>query len=176
MSIASVALSPLHEDYSCFLRWVSTQDGPWLNDSILIYLTVGGSVLPNRVLESDSIASVKLRIQKCKGFFAKKQRLVFDGKELARSNCRVGDYGVTDGNVLHLVLRLSDLQAITVRTVSGKEYEFHIPRKRNVDYVKQKIAEREKGFFDLKNQGLFFDGEELEDLRKVDDICRRMGR
>ncbi|XP_073131537.1 phosphatidylinositol 4-kinase gamma 4-like [Henckelia pumila] len=174
MSIATVALSPVHEDYSCFLRCVSAQNGPWLNDSILIYLTVHGSLFPIRVLESDSIASVKLRIQKCKGFFAKKQRLVFDGKELARSNCRVGDYGVTDGNVLHLVLQFSDLQAITVLTVSGKEFEFHIPRKRNVGYVKQKIAERE-GFFDLHDQGLFFDGEELEDQRTVDDVCRKNG-
>lgn len=60
---------------------------------------------------------------------------------------------MSDGNVLHLVLRFSDLQAIIVRTVSGKEFEFHIPRKRNVGYVKQKIAEREKGFFDLKDHG-----------------------
>ncbi|XP_073315726.1 phosphatidylinositol 4-kinase gamma 4-like [Primulina huaijiensis] len=175
MSIASVALSPVHEDYSCFLRSVWAQNGHWSNDSILIYLTVGGSVIPIRVLESDSIASVKLKIQKCKGFFAKKQKLVFDGKELARSNCRVGDYGVTDGNVLHLVLRFSDLQAITVRTISGKEFEFHIPRKRNVGFVKQKIAEREKGFFDLKDHGLFFDSEELEDQRTVDDVCRGNG-
>lgn len=42
-------------------------------------------------------------------------------------------------------------------------------------YVKQKIAEREKGFFDLKEYGLFYDGEELEDHRTVDDLCRRNG-
>lgn len=172
MSIASVALCPVYEDYWNFPGRVSGQRGPWSNDSILIYLTVGGSVIPMRVLESDSIASVKLRIQVSKGFSAKQQKLVFDGKELARNNSKVRDYGVSDGNVLHLVVRLSDLQAITVRTVCGKEFEFHVQRKRNVGYVKQKIAERGNGIFDLKDQELFCEGEELEDQRIIDDLCR----
>ncbi|KAL3838072.1 hypothetical protein ACJIZ3_022663 [Penstemon smallii] len=171
MSIASVALSPVYEDYWNFPGRVSGQQGPWSNDSILIYLTVGGSIIPMRVIESDSIASVKLRIQKCKGFFVKKQKLVFDGKELSRDNSQVQDYGMMDGNVLHLVLRLSDVQAITVRTVCGKEFEFHVQRKRNVGYVKQQIASKEKCFVDLKDQELFCDGEELEDQRVIDDIC-----
>lgn len=172
MSIASVALSPVHEDYCNFPGESWAQNGPWLKDSILIFLTVAGSVIPLRVLESDSIASVKLRIQTYKGFFVKKQKLVFDGKELARNNSCVHDYGVTDGNVLHLVLRLSDLQTITVRTVCGKEFEFHIQRNRNIGYVKQQVAERGKGFFDLNSQELVCNGEELEDQRVIDDICR----
>lgn len=172
MSIASVALSPVHEDYFNFPGESWAQNGPWLKDSILIFLSVAGSVIPLRVLESDSIASVKLRIQTYKGFFVKKQKLVFDGKELARNNSCVQDYGVCDGNVLHLVLRLSDLQAITVRTLCGKEFEFHIQRKRNIGYVKQQIAKRGKGFFDLNNQELVCNGEELEDQRVIDDICR----
>lgn len=171
MSVASVALSPVHEDYCNFPGESWAQNGPWLKDSILIFLTVAGSVIPMRVLESDSIASVKLRIQTYKGFFVKKQKLVFDGKELARNNCCVQDYGVSDGNVLHLVLRLSDLQAITVRTVCGKEFEFHIQRKRNIGFVKQQVAKRGKGFFDLHNQELVCNGEELEDQRLIDDIC-----
>ncbi|KAG6391555.1 hypothetical protein SASPL_149311 [Salvia splendens] len=172
MSIASVALCPVYEDYWNFPGRVSGQYGPWSSDSILIYLTVGGSVIPMRVLESDSIASVKLRIQVSKGFSAKQQKLVFDGKELARNNSQVRDYGVSDGNVLHLVVRLSDLQAITVRTVCGKEFKFHVQRKRNVGYVKQKISERGDGVFNLKDQELFCDGEELEDQRIIDDLCR----
>ncbi|KAL3524410.1 hypothetical protein ACH5RR_017244 [Cinchona calisaya] len=172
MSIGSVALSPVYEDYWNFPGRALGKYGAWSNDSILIFLTVGGSVIPMRVLGSDSIASVKLRIQSCKGFFVKRQKLVFDGKELSRNNSRVQDYGVSDGNVLHLVLRLSNLQAITVRTVCGKEFEFHVERKRNVGYVKQQIAKKGKGFLDLKDQELICDGEELEDQRLVDDICK----
>lgn len=169
MSVASVALSPIYEDYWSF---PGRFPGPRSNDSILVYLTVGDSVIPMRVLGSDSIASVKLRIQKCRGFFAKKQKLVFDGKELARNNSQVRDYGVSDGNILHLFVRLSDLQAITVRTLCGKKFEFHVQRKRNVGYVKQQIARRGDGLFDLKHQELFCDDEELEDQRIIDDLCK----
>ncbi|KAK4748659.1 hypothetical protein SAY87_015245 [Trapa incisa] len=132
-------------------------------ESILIYLTVSGSVIPMRVLESDSIASVKLRIQTCKGFVVKKQKLVFAGRELARSNSLIKDYGVSGGNILHLVLKLADLLIIVVKTVGGKEFEFHVDHHQNVAYLKQRIAKKGKGFADLKRQELFCNGEELED-------------
>ncbi|KAF2311775.1 hypothetical protein GH714_026649 [Hevea brasiliensis] len=169
--MASVALSLLHEGpldiHGSFIR----QNGPRLNDPILILLSVAGSMIPMRIMESDSIASVKLRIQASKGFFEKKQTLVFEGRELARNNSCVKDYGIANGNVLYLVLRLSDLQAITVQTVCGKEFEFQVERGRNVGYVKQQIARKGKGF-DLIDQELIFDGEELEDQRLINDICK----
>ncbi|KAL8095732.1 phosphatidylinositol 4-kinase gamma 4-like [Apium graveolens] len=162
MSIASVAPSGN----------VLDQFGPWSTESILIYLTVDGSVSRMRVLESDSIASVKLRIQMDKGIYVRMQKLIFDGKELARNNSCVGDYGVGDGNVLHLVLRLSDLQTITVRTVCGKEFELHVERKRNVMHVKEQIVDKGIVSLGLKDQQLIFDGEELEDQRLISSICR----
>ncbi|KAB1205070.1 Phosphatidylinositol 4-kinase gamma 3 [Morella rubra] len=172
MSIASVALSPVLEESLNFLGSFSGRHVPHTSDSILIYLTVAGSVIPMCVMESDSIASVKLRIQTYKGFFVRKQKLVFEGRELARNNSRLGDYGLTDGNVLHLVLRLSDLQAIMVRTACGEEFKFHVERNRNVGYVKQQIAKKGKGFFDLNDQELICDGVELEDQRLINDICK----
>ncbi|KAF9589132.1 hypothetical protein IFM89_019182 [Coptis chinensis] len=51
-----------------------------------------------------------LRIQTCKGFVVRKQKLVYGGQELARNDSRVRDYGVGDENVLHLVLRPLDDQ------------------------------------------------------------------
>lgn len=134
MSIATVALSPVYEDNLKLACSLAGKYGSWSNDSILIFLTVGGSIIPLRVKESD--------------------------------------YGVVDGNILHLVLRLSDLQAITVRTVCGQEFKFHVDRNRNVGYVKQQIAKKGKGFDDLKEQELILDGEELEDKRLIDDICK----
>ncbi|XP_019417365.1 PREDICTED: phosphatidylinositol 4-kinase gamma 3-like [Lupinus angustifolius] len=165
--MACVVLRPVHEESfnpDCF--------SPHLRDSILIYLTVGGSVIPMHIKDTDSIASVKLRIQSFKGFFVKKQKLVFEGKELARNKSCIRDYGVADGNVLHLVLRLSDLQAITVTTVGGKEFGFYVEKTRNVGYVKQKIASKSKGFVDLKDQELTCDGKALEDQRLIGDICK----
>ncbi|XP_057451897.1 phosphatidylinositol 4-kinase gamma 3-like [Lotus japonicus] len=167
--MACLALRPMHEEAfgdftSCFSHH--------LRDSILIYLTVGGSVVPMHIMETDSIASMKLRIQTFKGFFVRKQKLVFEGKELARDKLCVRDYGVSDGNVLHLVLRLSDLQAITVRTECGKEFGFYVGKKRNVGYVKQQIARKGQGLLDLADQELVWEGEALEDQRLIEDICK----
>ncbi|XVF73023.1 hypothetical protein PTKIN_Ptkin12aG0168300 [Pterospermum kingtungense] len=142
------------------------------DETIWILLALPGSMIPMRVLESESIESVKLRIQTCKGFVVKNQKLVCEGRELARSNSLVRDYGVNDGNVLHLVLRLSDLQAISVKTTSGKEFMFNIERGRDVRYVKRQIAKREKVFSDLDEQEVVCDGEPLEDQTLVDNICK----
>ncbi|KAK9724819.1 hypothetical protein RND81_05G100600 [Saponaria officinalis] len=172
MSMASVALSPVCKDSLTIPTFLSGQYKGLADESILIYLTVGGSVVPIRVLESETVASVKLRIQNRKGFFVKNQKLVFDGRELARNDSRVREYGVADGTVLHLVLRLSELQAITVRTVCGKEFEFHVERTKNVGYLKQRIAEKGNGLFDLKEQELIRDGEELQDQCQIQEYCR----
>ncbi|KAL5726976.1 Phosphatidylinositol 4-kinase gamma 4 [Ranunculus cassubicifolius] len=169
MATACVALSVRDESAVSPLRRPSSAHS--LDESILIYLTSGGSTVALNVLESDSIASVKLRIQNCKGFVTRTQKLVHEGRELARSDSLVRDYGVTDGNVLHLVLRLSDLQYIVVKTTCGKVYEFHVDRSENVGYVKEQIAKEAKGFFDVKDQVLICDGEELDDQWPIDDIC-----
>jgi len=171
MSVASVALCPVRGeslDSRCNFPWLC---GLRSSNSIVIFLSVGGSVIPMRVKESDSIASVKLRIQASKGFFVKKQKLVFEGRELARNNSQVRDYGVADGKVLHLVLRLYDLQTITVRTVCGKVCDFRVDRGRSVGYVKKQIARKGK-CFELVEQELICDGEELEDQRLITDICK----
>ncbi|KAL9240537.1 hypothetical protein vseg_014744 [Gypsophila vaccaria] len=172
MSMASVALSPVCKDSLTIPSFLSGQYGGLAEDSIMLYLTVGGSVVPIRVLGSETVASVKLRIQNRKGFFVKNQKLVFDGRELARNDSRVREYGVADGTVLHLVLRLSEVQAITVRTVCGKEFEFLVERCRNVGYLKQRIAEKGEGLFDLKDQELIRDGEELQDQCQIQEYCR----
>ncbi|XP_068666936.1 phosphatidylinositol 4-kinase gamma 4-like [Aristolochia californica] len=171
MSCAGVALSSIREnDVLSPIRFHGRLD-LCSQESILIYLTVSGSVIPMRVLESDSIASLKMRIQSFKGFVMRRQKLVFEGRELARNNCLVKDYGVSDGNVLHLVHSVSNLRVITVKTSCGKELEFQVERCRNVGYIKQQIAEKDGVFSDLKDQELVCKGKKLDDQRLIDDIC-----
>ncbi|KAJ6373602.1 hypothetical protein OIU78_029308 [Salix suchowensis] len=169
--MACVALSPVHEE-----SLDSHHNFPWLcglrsSDSIVIFLAVGRSINSLQIMESDSIASVKLRIQASNGFFAKRQKLVFEGRELARGNSQVRDYGVADGKLLHLVFRFSNLQAITARTLCGKVYKFRVDRGRSVGYVKKQIAKIGKGL-DLVDQELVCDGEALEEQRLITDICK----
>lgn len=172
MSSAGVALTPIHNSSVLSSDCAKAQPFPCSDEYILIYLSVGGSMMPMRVLESDSIESVKLRIQSCKGFVVKNQKLVCGGRELSRSNSLIRDYGVTDGNVLHLVLRLSDLQVIKVKTTSGKEYTFCVERGRDVGYVKQQVAKKEREFDDLDKQEVVCDGEPLDDQSLIHDICK----
>ncbi|KAJ6341658.1 hypothetical protein OIU78_009752 [Salix suchowensis] len=172
MSAVDVGLSPIFKDSGHFLPGYCSQKGPVIEDSsILIYISVGGSSIPLRVFESDSIAAVKLRIQTRKGFVVNKQKLVYGGRELARNDSLVKDYGVTRGNVLHMVLKLSDLLFIIVRTNSGEEFEFHVDRYRNVGYIKQRIFKEGKGFVDVEEQEIFYNGKKLDDQKIVDDIC-----
>ncbi|XP_072999192.1 phosphatidylinositol 4-kinase gamma 4-like [Typha latifolia] len=174
MSSAGLALGPIREDSALFpIRFDGSRSPHCSLDSILIYLTIpGSSAIPLRVFDSDSIASVKLRIQSCKGFVVRNQKLVFDGRELARNDCRVRDYGVTDGNVLHLVIRLSDLRIITVKTTCGKNFEFQVEKSRSVKYIKKQIAKRGKDFGDIADHKLIYEGEELEDHRLITDISK----
>ncbi|KAL4565418.1 hypothetical protein LXL04_029512 [Taraxacum kok-saghyz] len=165
MSAVDVASSPIHIES----RFIHNR-----NKSIVIYLTVSGSVIPMCILESDSIASVKLRIQTCKGFLVKKQKLVFEGKELSRNNSLVKDYGVSSGDVLHLILRVSNLLVITVETAFKKEIKFQVERFRTVRYLKEKISEKAKGFpfVNVNDQEILCNGEKLDDQRLIDDICK----
>jgi Phosphatidylinositol 3- and 4-kinase/Ubiquitin family len=141
-------------------------------ESILIFLTIPGApTIPLRVLESESIASVKLRIQKYKGPVVKNQKLIFDGRELAHKNSPVGDYGVSNGDFLHLVISVSDLRAITVKTFSGKEFKFQVERNRSIGYIKHQILRQFEGLNDVENHKLAIDGEELDDDKLVTDVC-----
>jgi len=147
---------------------------PAPDGSITIYLTAPDlAVMPMRVMATDSIASVKLRVQTSQGVVVRKQKLVFHGRELARNDCRVRDYGVADGNVIHLVIRIPDLRHITVETVHGSKFRFRVEPGRTVGYVKQQIAKDSR--LDPAHpdeQTLVLEGEELDDRHLIHDVCR----
>ncbi|KAM7274852.1 hypothetical protein ACFE04_016718 [Oxalis oulophora] len=168
MSTAGVAIAPIANEPVLSPTLLGPAD-----ESILVYLSVSGSMIPMRVLESDSIESVKLRIQNCQGFVVSNQKLICRGRELARSNSLVKDYGVTDGNVMHVVLKLSDLRLVKVKTTTGKELTFQVEKNKPVGYVKEEIAKREKQFGDLDEQEVIRDGETLQDQWLIDDVCKR---
>uniref|UniRef100_A0A0D9YQT9 1-phosphatidylinositol 4-kinase n=1 Tax=Oryza glumipatula TaxID=40148 RepID=A0A0D9YQT9_9ORYZ len=173
MSSAGIAtLSPLLDQF-CFVPHGEPRSQQL--DSIVIFLAMPGvAPMPMRVLHSDSVASVKLRIQQSKGFVTTKQRLVFSGHELSLNNSHVRDYGLTDGNVLHLVMRLADLRAISIETANGKKFQFQVESCCNVGYLKDKLsAESGQQLGSLKDQRLVFDGEELEDNQLIADISKK---
>ncbi|KAL1546176.1 phosphatidylinositol 4-kinase gamma 4-like [Salvia divinorum] len=163
-SAGLVSILPVLEESMTFLPPEHSQE------SILLFVAMPGSKVPIRVLESDSIESVKVRIQSCKGIFRRNQKLVCGGRELARSKSLVRDYGLSDGNVVHLLLRLKDLQVIKVRTCCGKEFEFQVEKCRDVGYVKRQIAERESKL--TEDHEVLLNGKPIEDQRLINDISK----
>ncbi|RID70307.1 hypothetical protein BRARA_C02337 [Brassica rapa] len=156
MSSADVTLSPVRNEPSMMpLVHANSCADSLPDETILIYLTLPGTLIPRRVLESDSIESVKLRIQSYRGFV---------------SNSNMRDYGVSDGNVLHLVVKVSDLQVLDVKTTCGKHCRFHVERGRNIGYVKKQISKQKGG--DFVDSEVLYEGEKLEDQSLVNDICR----
>ncbi|ESQ28901.1 hypothetical protein EUTSA_v10023399mg [Eutrema salsugineum] len=169
MSVADVALSPIHRGSGFAF---GHEQSHYSVESVLVFLSVSGSTMPMLILESDSIAEVKLRIQTCNGFRVRRQKLVFSGRELARNASRVKDYGVTGGSVLHLLLKLYDPLLVTVITTCGKIFEFHVDRRRDVGYLKKRISKEGKDFPDVDDQEILYKGEKLEDNRIIDGICK----
>jgi Phosphatidylinositol 3- and 4-kinase len=84
-----------------------------------------------QVFQSKSIASVSIQIQSSKEFFIENPNFIFYGGDVSRSSSSVGHYMVRDGNVLHLVLRVSEIHVITVETTCGRCYRInqrkHLP-------------------------------------------------
>lgn len=176
MSVADVVSGPFGEETEKSIDYLKDSLVPLSSgEPILIYLTLAGSVIPMRVLESESIGSVKLKIQKSQGFVVEKQKLVFDGRELSRNDSLIKDYGVSSGNWLHLVVKFSDLILVTVGTC-GQEFEFRVDRHRNVGHVKRRIAKKGNGLFtDPKDQEeLLYNGEKLEDETLIEDVCMHL--
>ncbi|KAL5200466.1 hypothetical protein ABZP36_021669 [Zizania latifolia] len=181
MSAGVITLGPVPEELAllpiCFngSRSPHCLSGSQLQDSILIFLAMPGApLMPMSVLGTESIASVKLRIQRFKGFVVNKQRLVLDGHELARNNNHVKDYGLADGNVLHLVIRLADLCVINIETATGKKFQFQVDQSRNVKYLKSKLAvEGDEDLGNLEDHKLVHDDQELEDHQLIADISNK---
>jgi hypothetical protein len=68
--------------------------------------TLAGKMITLNVEKSDSIESLKAKVEEKEGIRAKDQRFVFGGKNLVDGQT-LGDYNVQDGSTLNLVLHLA---------------------------------------------------------------------
>ena len=126
---------------------------------------------------TDSIETVKNKIEDRLGISLGKQCLVFAGKQL-KNSYTLADYNVQGENILHLVQQRSrpgtnnDLGTtptynIYVKTLSGKTISLEVDSADSIENVKQKIHDKEG--IPPDQQRLIFAGKQLNDGRTLSD-------
>ena len=130
--------------------------------------TLGGKTITLEVEPSDSVESVKAKIQDEEGIPSDQQYLIYAGKILGNRQT-LSDYNVLNEATLHLGCRLRahGVYQIFVKTLRGKRTTLHVLPSDSIKKVKKKIYGKER--IPPDKQTLTFDGKEMENSRTLND-------
>lgn len=134
--------------------------------------TLGRKTITLEVESSDTIKSVKEKIQEKEGVPTENQRLIFDRHKLDDVKT-LSDYGINAESTLLLSVKIRAGIHITVLTLDGKEIPLEVKSTNTVDDVKKKIKEKIGTPVDM--QRLLFEQKHLANNAATLSECNIIG-
>ena len=137
-----------------------------LHSRILISVSpLAGKATTLEVEPSDTIKSVKTKIQEKAGYPADQQRLIFTGEQLEDTRC-ISDYNIQNNSILHILRRLGSGMQIYVKNL-GSTITLDVEPSNTIASIKARL--RDKKGFPTDQQRLVFAGKQLKDDYSLSD-------